>query len=114
MTTVLGLFCLGAGAAIPVYWLFSRREGWEDRPREWEAHLAAELLLAALLAGAGAWLLADGWEAQPLAAAALGGLLYATVNVTGFFARRGDRAMTAGRALQSVLTAAALAAVLTH
>ena len=114
MTTVLGLFCVGAGTAIPVYWAFARREGWEDRPREWAAHVGAEHLLALLLVAAGAWLLADGWDAQPLAAAALGALLYAAVNVTGFFVQRGDRAMVAGMALQSLLTAAALAAVLTH
>lgn len=114
MTTLLGLFCVGAGVAIPMYWLFTRREGWETRPREWLSHVGAEHVLAILLVAAGAWLLADGWAAQPLAAAALGALLYAAINVTGFFADRGDRAMVAGMAVQCLLTAAALAAVLAH
>jgi hypothetical protein len=114
VTTLLGLFCIGAGAAIPMYWAFARRDGWEDRPREWASHVGAEHLLAALLVAAGAWLLADGWDARPLAAAALGALLYAGVNVVGFFADRGDRPMVAGMAIQCLLTAAALGAVLAH
>lgn len=114
MTTLLGLFCIGAGAAIPVYWLFSRRDGWEDRPREWTTHVAAEHLLAVLLVVAGAWMLSDGWGAQPVVAAALGALLYAAINVVGFFEERGDRVMAGGMVVQILLTAAALAVVLAH
>lgn len=112
MTTLLGLFCVAAGAGIPAYWAMARREGWEDRPREWSTHLAAELLLAAGLVAAGVGLLAEGWTAQLPAAAALGALLYAVVNVLGFFAQREDRPMVAGMAVQGLLVTAALAAVL--
>lgn len=114
MSTVIGLFCVASGAGICVYWAVVGGRGWEGRGRELRAHVAAELLTAGLLLAGGGWMLAEGWAAQPLVAAALGALLYAVVNVAGFFAQRDERAMAAGMGAQALLCAAALAAVLAH
>lgn len=114
MTTVLAVFCLASGAGICLYWAGVRGRGWEGREPELRTHVAAELLTASLLLAGGGWMLADGWDARPLVAAALGALLYAVVNVAGFFAQRGERAMAVGMAAQTLLSAAALAVVLAH
>ena len=70
-------------------------------------HLTAELMLAAVLVGAGLALLRRTARARLLTALALGALGYSAVNSPGWYAERGDWAMVAMFALVVCATAAA-------
>lgn len=71
-------------------------------------HLTAELLTAALLAGAGTWLLTTGTDAaRTLSAFALGALLYTTINSPGYYADRQEWSMVTMFVVLASVTAAA-------
>ncbi len=72
-------------------------------------HIGAETLLGAGLLASGLLLLADdaSWS-RSLAAAALGGLVYSTINSSGYYARDGKWMAVASFALLTGLTLIAL------
>jgi hypothetical protein len=99
------------GAAIAALWLLLLVTGQvpeinEGRIGIW-FHLAAELLLAAVLVAAGLALLRRRAPARLLSAVALGALGYSAVNSPGWYAERGEWAMVGMFALVVCATVAA-------
>ena len=95
MLTVIGWSQVVVGVAIIGLWatLLATRQVPQILAgnRDIWFHLTAELLTAALLVGAGIWLLTSGGEgASLLSMLALGALLYTTINSPGYYADRDD------------------------
>ena len=73
----------------------------------------AEYLLAGALLAAAIALAADTAFGEPLAAAALGGTLYSSINSAGYYARERDRPMMVSFGVVDALAVASLAVLLT-
>lgn len=114
MTAVAG-FLLAIGAAIAALWtvLLVRHQGPEivEGRRDIYFHIAAELVTAALLIGAGSLLLPGAGDvASGMAAAGLGALLYTLLNSPGHYAERREWGpVTAFLALSAVTVAVGIA-----
>lgn len=95
MLNIIGWFEIVVGIAIIGLWvtLLATRQVPQVPAgnRDIWFHLTAELLTAALLVGAGIWLLTThAARAGVLSSLALGALLYTTVNSPGYYADRDD------------------------
>lgn len=109
---IVGWLQIGVGVAIVGLWtmLLATRQVPQIPAgnRDIWFHLTAELLTAALLIAAGAWLLSTGTDAARLLSAfALGALLYTTINSPGYYADRGEWPTVAMFAVLMAGTAAA-------
>ena len=108
--------CVAAGVGIAGLWtlLIVRRNVPElsQGLASIRFHIAAEFLMAAalLLGGLALWIGAP-W-APPIAAAALGGALYSSINSPGYYADRGQRSMVLMFGLVALFIGTALLAII--
>lgn len=117
MHIVVAIYCLSIGILMAIWWTISLRNGAlvrADRSRtEMTLRVAAELTTASLLIVSGAALLADGDDAVPSAALALGMLLYTVVVSPGYFITRREPAPAYLFVGLTILTVAAAALLVT-
>jgi hypothetical protein len=92
MSSSIGIYCLSVGVLMMIWWSVSVRRGALRRPdrsrSEMALHLVAEMLTAILLVVSGVSLLTNGDSAVPIAALALGMLLYTVIASPGYFIAR--------------------------
>jgi hypothetical protein len=112
--TVVGVYCVGAGALMLVWWAVEVRGGVFRRPDQTRAelglHVVAEVVTALVLVVGGVLLMASTTELVALVG--LGMLLYAAIQSPGYFLARGELLMVAVFAVLVLLTLGATAAVL--
>lgn len=88
----LAMFCLGAGAGIPLFWLTPRGRALLREPgREIRFHVAAEVATGLALVLAGIGVASDAGWATTVSALALGMLIYTLIGSPGRYLDRDDR-----------------------